>query len=124
MRNNRDIVERVFTTGRPQYSSLFVGSAKKAQIVTVEVPVFRDGEVIYDISFTPADRDVPDTSSKASGRARDWTLSMLDAEGYVFARVPNPQETLWQARHRLDPDRSCCSDPRRCSRRCRSTACS
>src|SRR5207245_2892382 len=52
-RNNREIVEQVFLTKRPQYSDLFTGAAKKTEIVTVEVPVFRDGEVVYDISFSP-----------------------------------------------------------------------
>ena len=52
-RNNRDIVEKVFATKRPYYSNLFVGAVKKSLIVTVEVPVIRDGEVLYDISFSP-----------------------------------------------------------------------
>src|SRR5690348_9863891 len=52
-RNNRDIVDKVFRTGRPQYSNLFIGAVKRTLIVTVEVPVFRDNEVVYDISFTP-----------------------------------------------------------------------
>ena len=43
MRNNLAIVEQLFLTKRPQYSNLFFGAAKKAQIVTVEVPVFREG---------------------------------------------------------------------------------
>ena len=93
MRNNRDIVERVFSTRRPQYSNLFVGAVKKAQIVTVEVPVFRDGEVIYDISFTPP-IEMFQHILESQRPSTDWTLSMLDAEGYVFARVPNPQESF------------------------------
>src|SRR6202795_1486020 len=44
-RNNREIVDRVFTTKSPQYSNLFIGAVKKRLIVTVEVPVFRDGDV-------------------------------------------------------------------------------
>jgi hypothetical protein len=43
-RNNRDIVEKVFATKRPYYSNLFVGVVKKTLMVTVEVPVIRDGE--------------------------------------------------------------------------------
>ncbi len=46
-RNNRDIVEKVFATRRPYYSNLFFGAVKKRLIVTVEVPVMRDGEVLY-----------------------------------------------------------------------------
>jgi hypothetical protein len=52
-RNNRDIVDKVFSTKRPYYSNLFIGVVKKTLIVTVEVPVIRDGEVLYDISFSP-----------------------------------------------------------------------
>ena len=53
LRNNREIVDKVFATRRPQYSNLFVGAVKKQPIVTVEVPVLRDGAVVYDISFSP-----------------------------------------------------------------------
>ena len=93
MRNNRDIVGRVFSSKRPQYSNLFFGAAKKAQIVTVEVPVFRDGEVIYDISFTPP-IEMFQHILESQRPSIDWTLSMLDGEGYVFARAPNPQESF------------------------------
>jgi hypothetical protein len=44
-RSNRDIVEKVFVTKLPAYSNLFVGSVKKKLIVTVEVPLIRNGEV-------------------------------------------------------------------------------
>ena len=33
LRNNREIVERVFATKRPQYSDLFVGAVKKRPII-------------------------------------------------------------------------------------------
>src|SRR4051794_3451014 len=52
-RNNRDIVEKVFASKQPAYSNLFLGAVKKTLIVTVEVPVIKDGEVIYVISFSP-----------------------------------------------------------------------
>jgi two-component sensor histidine kinase len=92
-RNNRDIVEKVFATKHPYYSNLFVGVVKKTLIVTVEVPVMRDGEVLYDISFSPPiaifqaiiEQQRPD---------KDWTISIFDGEGVNFARVPNPQDTI------------------------------
>ena len=51
-RNNKQIVDKVFATRRPQYSNLFIGAVKQRMILTVEVPVIRDGEAIYDISFS------------------------------------------------------------------------
>ncbi len=92
-RNNREIVERVFASKTPQFSDLFTGSTKKRPIVTVEVPVLRNGEVVYTLSFSPpidifqhlVERQRPD---------EQWTVSLLDSKGVVFARVPNPNETF------------------------------
>jgi two-component sensor histidine kinase len=92
-RNNRAIVEKVFATKAPQYSNLFVGAVTRKQIVTVEVPVLRNGEVIYDISFTPP-IEIFQTILEKQRPSQDWTISMFDAEGTNFARVPNPQETV------------------------------
>ena len=93
VRNNRDIVEKVFATKKPQYSNLFIGAVKKRLIVTVEVPVLRDGEVLYDISFSPP-IDVFQAILEKQRPSQDWTISIFDREGVNFARVPNPQETV------------------------------
>jgi two-component sensor histidine kinase len=92
-RNNLDIVEKIFATKVPQYSDLFVGAIKQRQVVTVEVPVLRDGEVVYALSFSPPieifqnliERQRPD---------EQWVVSLLDSKGIVFARAPNPNETF------------------------------
>ena len=92
-RNNRDIVEKVFATKRPYYSNLFTGAVKKRLIVTVEVPVIRDGEVIYDISFSPP-IEIFQAIIEQQRPSTDWTISIFDGDGINFARVPNPQETI------------------------------
>ena len=93
LRNNRDIVEKVFATKRPQYSNLFVGAVKKRLIVTVEVPVISDGEVLYDISFSPP-IEIFQAIIEKQRPSQDWTISIFDADGVNFARVPNPQDTI------------------------------
>jgi two-component sensor histidine kinase len=93
LRNNRAVVEKVFATKAPQYSNLFVGAVTKKQIVTVEVPVLRNGDVIYDISFTPP-IEIFQAILDKQRPSQDWTISIFDAEGINFARVPNPQETI------------------------------
>jgi two-component sensor histidine kinase len=95
LRNNRDIVEKVFATKRPQYSNLFTGVVKKNLIVTVEVPVMRDGEVIYAISFSPP-IEIFQAIIEQQLPGKDWTISIFDSEGVNFARVPNPQSTIGQ----------------------------
>jgi two-component sensor histidine kinase len=92
-RNNLEIVERVFASKAPQYSDLFVGATKQRPIVTVEVPVLRNGEVAYALSFSPpiaifqklVEQQRPDDQ---------WTVSLVDTKARVFARAPNPAETF------------------------------
>jgi two-component sensor histidine kinase len=93
LRNNLAIVEKVFATKRLQYSNLFVGAVKKRPILTVEVPVFRDGEVVYDISFSPPVEIFQDVINRQRPSA-DWTISIFDGDGINSARAPNPQETI------------------------------
>jgi two-component sensor histidine kinase len=92
-RNNREIVDKVFTTKIPQYSNLFIGVVKKRPIVTVEVPVLRDDEVLYDISFSPPIEIFQSLIEKQRPN-KDWTISLFDRDGINFARMPNPQDTI------------------------------
>ncbi len=93
LRNNREIVEKVFATGQPQYSNLFVGAVKKTPIVTVEVPVLRDGKAIYDISFSPP-IEIFQALIEKQRPSQDWTISIFDGDGVNIARVPNPVVTV------------------------------
>ena len=92
-RNNREIVEKVFATRRPYFSNLFVGSVTQRLIVTVEGPVIRDGEVLYDISFSPP-IEIFQAMIEQQRPGKDWTISIFDGEGVNFARVPNPSDTV------------------------------
>jgi two-component sensor histidine kinase len=93
LRHNREIVEKVFATKSPSYSNLFIGAVKKRPIMTVEVPVLRDGDVLYDISFSPP-ISIFQTLIEKQRPSKDWTISFFDGNGVNFARVPNPQETV------------------------------
>ena len=93
MRYNRDIVEKVFATKSPAYSNLFIGAVKKRPIMTVEVPVLRDGDVLYDISFSPP-ISIFQTIIEKQRPNEDWTISLFDGNGVNFARIPNPHETI------------------------------
>jgi two-component sensor histidine kinase len=93
LRHNREIVEKVFATKSPSYSNLFIGAVKKRPIMTVEVPVLRDGDVLYDISFSPP-ISIFQTLIEKQRPGKDWTISFFDGNGVNFARIPNPQETV------------------------------
>jgi two-component sensor histidine kinase len=93
LRNNREIVEKVFATKTRQYSNLFLGATTKRPMVTIEVPVISDGDVIYDISFSPP-IDIFQSILDKQRPNDDWTISIFDRDGINFARVPNPKETV------------------------------
>ncbi|MBW7972543.1 sensor histidine kinase [Bradyrhizobium sp. BR 10289] len=92
-RGNLDIVGKVFAAKAPQYSDLFTGAINGRQVVTVEVPVFRNGEAIFDLCFSPPVRLFQELIEKQRPDPQ-WTVSLLDAKGTVIARVPNPGETF------------------------------
>jgi two-component sensor histidine kinase len=92
-RNNRAIVDRVFAEKKPVYSNLFTGSVKQRLIVTVEVPIVHDGEVLYELSFSPP-IEMFQAMIEQQRPSESWTISIFDGEGTNFARVPNPQETI------------------------------
>jgi hypothetical protein len=120
-RNNRAIVEKVFATRHLQYSNLFTGAVKKQPIVTVEVPVFRDGEVVYDISFSPP-VEVFRASSTRSARARIGRSRSLIAKASILRGRRTRRRRSASA-----PRRHCMprffARPRQPCRRCRSKAC-
>ena len=47
---------------------------KRSPVVTVEVPVFRDGEVVYDISFSPPIEMFQSIVEKQRPN-QDWTIT-------------------------------------------------
>jgi two-component sensor histidine kinase len=85
----------VFKTGRPAYSPLFTGSVRKNLIITINVPVFRDGEVVYDLSFNPP-LDAFQRILERQRPSEHWTFSFFDQNGMNFARMPNPDSTIGQ----------------------------
>lgn len=92
-RANLEIIENVFATRSPQYSDLFTGAINGRQVLTVEVPVLRDGEVIYDLCFSPPISIFQELVEKQRPD-RLWMVALLDTKGVVFARAPNPAETV------------------------------
>lgn len=95
VRTTRIGTGEVFRTRRPAYSPLFVGSVSKQFIITVTVPVFRNGNVIYDLSFNPS-LEAFQRIIERQAPSEHWTFALFDQNGINFARVPNPQSTIGQ----------------------------
>ncbi len=83
----------VFKTGLPAFSSLFNGALTERKIVTVTVPVYRQGKVLYDLSFNPP-QQIFQRIIEQQKPSDDWTIAIFDQNGVNFARVPNPSQTI------------------------------
>jgi two-component sensor histidine kinase len=95
VRATRARAGEVFKTRRPSYSPLFIGSVSKDLIITITVPVFRNGEVVYDLSFNPSLAEFQRIIERQRP-SEHWTFSFFDQNGVNFARVPNPDSTIGQ----------------------------
>jgi len=89
-RKNPETVRRIFDSGRPIVSDLFYGAITKRPLIGIDVPVFLDGKVVYDLAMTfPADRLGSNLSSM--GLPKDWFGSILDSKGVLAGRTQKPE---------------------------------
>ena len=87
---NAALTWRVFDTAQPLISDLFPPDTGNELIVTADVPVVKNGHVIYDLSLVlPASRfsDILSEQSLPAGRI----LAVYDRLGQTVARLPNPE---------------------------------
>jgi two-component sensor histidine kinase len=92
-RANMEALQRTFATGRPAYSKVFTGSVSGHLVLSVDVPVFRDGKVAYDLASTLPLKSLQNLIEDQRPSDR-WTVAIFDQDGINFARVPNPEETV------------------------------
>jgi hypothetical protein len=91
---------RAFLAQFPDDPSIVIGDREGRQvfnssrpILTITVPVFRNGEVVYDLSFNPP-LEIFQRIIEQQKPNDEWTISIFDQQGANFARVPNPETTI------------------------------
>ena len=82
-----DSVRIVFETGAPYVSDVFIGVVARRPIFTVNVPIFRGAQTIYDVSFNPPIERFFDMIDDQR-LPPDWVISIFDREGKHVARRP------------------------------------
>ncbi len=88
---NPEHLRHVFETGRPAVSDLFVGAVLHRPLVSVDVPVMRDGKVVYDISVGI----LPDRLAGILSQHRlppGWIAAIFDKTGTIVARTHEPEK--------------------------------
>ena len=82
---NSQLIERVFTGGKPVISDLYLGGVTKKPVLSVSTPVFRNGKIAYalDLGF------LPNNFSKIIAEQNislDWVVTIFDSNGTIVAR--------------------------------------
>jgi two-component sensor histidine kinase len=80
----RDALLRVFEKGDPQISGLLFGPVLRRNIVVVDVPVRRDGKVIYDLAASLPLSIFTDIIMRQRPEP-DWRIAVFDREGTIIA---------------------------------------
>jgi signal transduction histidine kinase/CheY-like chemotaxis protein len=84
-------LHQVFATGQPVISNIFIGPVLKRPLMTVDVPVMVDGEVIYDLSMVVLPERLGELV-RNTGLPSDWYVAVFDAQGVVAARTHSPEK--------------------------------
>jgi SAM-dependent methyltransferase len=84
-RNTQD-ARKLFATGRPLVTSVFRGAVTGKLAISVDVPVFRDGRVVYDLAMIV----FPDRFGTVLSQQHlppEWVGSILDSNQVVVTRT-------------------------------------
>ncbi len=90
-----DALRRVFERGKPQISDLLFGPVLQRQVVVVDVPVRREGRVVYDLAMSLPLRAFADIIQMQRPGA-DWTVAIFDRNALAIARVPGGEQAVGQ----------------------------
>ena len=82
---NSEMHDRVVATSKPQISDLIMGAVLKRPILTVGVPVFRDGEVVYVLAMGLGP-EILSALMQEQKLSPDWTAAILDRNGIIVGR--------------------------------------
>ena len=92
---NPAVARRVFETGQPVISDLFIGGLTRRPIMSIDVPVLNDGKVGYVLSIGIEPKDF---SSILLGQrlADDWVAAIFDTTGTIVSRTHNADQFVGQ----------------------------
>jgi signal transduction histidine kinase len=82
---NPQLVQRVFATGSPEISDVFVGGVQRRPMVSVNVPVFRNGKVIYSLAIGLLPERLGEILYHDDLPA-GWVAAIFDSKGVNVAR--------------------------------------
>jgi signal transduction histidine kinase len=105
-------VRRVFETGQPQLSDVFLSAVTREPIAVLAVPVKRDGRVIWSLQLGMRNQEFSQLLTEHL-LPPGWLGGIVDRQGRFLARVPDNERRVgqlasegWRATIRVRPDES------------------
>ena len=83
---NPELLRKVFEAGKPIMSDIYIGGVMRSPVASFDVPVFRDGAVIYDLSVGIMPERVGAILRQGQLPA-DWIAGVFDSTGTIVART-------------------------------------
>ena len=91
-----EAVHQVFDTGRPVVANVYKGASSERLKVSVDVPVFRNGKVVYDLAMAVP----PDRFSAVLAQQHlppEWVGSVFDSHRIIVARTRAEEQLVGHA---------------------------
>jgi signal transduction histidine kinase len=95
-RRSFENLRKVFETGQPSVSDVFIGRASNRACIVIDVPVIRDGHVKYTIGVVIFTDRLNDLLSRQK-LPPDWVSTIADSSGAIVARSGYPGSIGTQA---------------------------
>ena len=92
---NPQLLQRVFATGQPIISDIYIGGVLRKPVMSVDLPVVIDGKVSYDLSIALLPGDFSGILA-AQGFPAAWLSSIFDSSGTIVARTHAAEKFVGQ----------------------------
>lgn len=93
-------LQRVFETGKPVVTGLFIGPVTGKPVIAIGVPVVRDGEVAYTLNAGLSPARIAEVLQRVAIPGH-WVAAVLDGTGTIAARTRDPEKYIG---HKATPD--------------------
>jgi PAS domain S-box-containing protein len=101
----RESAQRVFASGMPSISPLFRGAVTNRTMISLDMPVLRDGRIRYDLAMTvPTARF--DAILAQQRLPAGWQAVVLDAQNTIVASTNTPERLVGRPAGNLPPPAS------------------
>ncbi|EME71620.1 hypothetical protein H261_01771 [Paramagnetospirillum caucaseum] len=88
-------IAKVFASGQPAISDLFIGGVRKRYLITVDVPVWKNGKVAYTLSMALLPENLGHLLTEQQ-LPPGWIAGIFDSRGIIVARTHLPEKFIGQ----------------------------